>query len=669
MAEEMKKGVIPKKQSWRQAHKDECVNFVSNFYQTSYNWRETSGYHLKWDKADRYSDAIYDPTTKEKKKPWQSCVFDSSITPTNVELTTNALAKVLLGKDKPLGMKPREMGDELQAELHSSILDYEVQRSGYVIADYDSKKEAIKYGSGFMKIYWVRQKAPQRIQKAVREGILEAAKNLRFPRVVGFKTELEEVVIKDDPVCECVHTRDIFLEPNSKGMERVLHRNKNTTYGELLKMSKQKNDDGQWLVDPDAVKELAGLKEGDKFDADLTTSMADKGIDDPVLVRADYDTKRTLWEYWGPMPRKWIDLDLPEDTDEQKEKANEIVPGKVLIASARYYLASEVNPTQSMEPPFIQTDYIRTNQRYGIGVCELLFGIQENANEIISNRMDNEAIAINKMFGVIEKYLVDPGEAVSAPGQVWRFRPNVEDIRKVFMELQIRDVPISSYRETAELERKAQEVVGNNRATIGTQGQVKDSNQTLGGMELNRQAAFERFTFYAYIIGCTSSVKAAKKLMEFSYLYRTPESLKRILGMRPVTIINFDTGEAETVAKYMAYKRLPPNELQLDYDFIFTDVFKAENKAQKLSSLFNFGQFLSSTLQEYDIRPLIKRMAHYEDFSPEESNALLEGIPPMSPTPLAMGQGVPSLTKPSKSFSGSEAAPMATSGAPAGPVQ
>lgn len=653
-----------KKVSWRDVHKDELVNFVSNFYRTSYNWRETSGYHARWDKYERSTNAIYDPTIKAQKKPWQACMFDPSITPTNVELTTNALAKTLLGKDKPLGMKPREMGDELQAELHSCILDYEVQRSGFVIADYDVKKEAAIYGSGFMKIYWIRKKALRRIQKPVREGIAEALSNFRLPQVIGTKTETEEVTIKDDPVCEVVHIRDLFLEPNSKGMDRALHRNKNTTYGELLAMSKQKNDEGKPLVDPDSVKELAGLKEGDKFDSDLNTIMADKGIDDPILVRADYDTKRTLWEYWGPLPRKWVDLDLAEDTDAQREKAQEIVPGKALIASARFYLASEINPTQSMEPPFVQTDYIRTNQRYGLGVCQLLEGIQDEANEIRNLRADNVNLAMNKMFGVVEKWLVSPADIVSSPGQVLRFKPGVEDIRKAFMEIPISDVAFSAFRETGELERKAQETVGNNRATMGTTGAVRDSNQTLGGQELNKQAAFERFTFYAYIIGCTANIKVAKKLMELSYLYRSPESLQRILGMQPIEIM-----PGEIIPKWAAYRKLPPHELELDYDFIFTDVFKAENKAQKLSGIMNFGQFLSSVLPQYDIRPIIRRAAHYNDFSPEETNILLEGINGPMPTPMAMGQGVPSLTKPTKSFSGGEAAPMDTPGMPMGPSQ
>ena len=654
-----------KKTDWKAVHKDELTTFVSNFYRTSYSWRESSGYHAKWDKWERNANAIYDPAIKAQKKPWQACMFDPTLTPTNVELTTNALTKVLSGKEKPLGLKPREMGDELQAELHSCILDYEVQRSNFVVADYDVKKEACIYGSGFMKLYWRKQMAPRRVLKEVREGIVEAAIKLRTPRVVGYKEEVEEVIIKNDPVCEKVHIRDVFLEPNSTGMDRVLHRNKNLTYGELLNLSKQKNANGQPMVDPDSVRELAFLKESDKFDSDLTTSQTDKGNDDPPLVRPDYDGKRTVWEYWGPLPRKWVDLEMPEDTDKQREEANAIVPGKALVASGKYFLASEVNPLQSMEPPFVQTDYIRTNGRYGIGVAGLLEGIQDEGNEIRNLRADNVNLSMNKMFGVIEKYLVDVADAVSSPGGVWRFKPNTEDIRKVFMELQVSDVAIAAYRETGDLERKAQETVGNNRVTLGTAGQTKDTNQTLGGMELLRQSAFERFTMYAYIIGCTANIKTAKKLMELSYQNRDVESLKRILGYQPIEIL-----PGEIIPKWAAYKRLPPHELELDYDFIFVDVFKAENKSQKLAAVSNFGQFLASVFPQIDLKPVAEEMARLNDFSPELIHRILAGIEsgPM-PTPMGMGQGVPSLTKPTRSFSGGEAAPMATSGAPSGPGQ
>lgn len=657
------------KNDWKAIHKKELVEFVSQFYQTSWNWREVSKYHEKWDKWERNYNAIYDPSIKAAKKPWQACMFDSSITPTNVELTTNALAKILLGKEKPLGIKPREMGDELQAELHSAILDYEVQRSNFVIADYDAKKESCIYGSGFIKIYWRKQTAPRRIQAPVKESIIEAVKNMRFPKVVGYKEDVQQVLIKNDPVCEKVHIRDIFLEPNSTGMERVLHRNKNTTYGELLAMSKQKNEKGQWLIDPDSVVELARITEGDKFENDLVIIMADRGIDDPKLVRPDHNSKRTIWEYWGPIPKKWIELEMPEDTEEQKEKANEILQGKAMVASAKFFLAAEENPTQSMEPPFVQTDYIRTGGRYGIGVGQLLEGIQDQDNEAVNLRSDNASLALNKMFAVIEKHLVDPKDAVSAPGQTWRFKSGLDDIRKAFLEIQVSDIPLSAYRETAEYERKAQEVVGNNRVTLGTAGQTRDSNQTLGGMELLRQSAFERFTMYAYIIGCTANIKVAKKLMELSYQYRPLESLKRILGVMPVKIINFETLQVETVPKWAAYKRLPPHELELDYDLIFTDVFKAENKAQKLSGIMNFGQFLSSVLPSYDIRPIIKRAAHYNDFTAEETNDILAGIDGPMPTPMAMGQGVPSLTAPTRSQSGGEASPMQTPGGPMGPGQ
>lgn len=660
-----------KKTDWKGVHKREITDFVSKFYQTSYNWRESSGYHAKWDKWERNANGIYDPTIKAKKQPWQACMFDPSITPTNVELTTNALVKILSGKDQPLSVRPREMGDELQASLHTAVLDYEIGRSNWLIADYDVKKEAVIYGSGFMKVYWQTKKAKRRIKQTVREDALVALENLRAPLKTGTKEVVQEVTVKNDPVCEKVHIRDLFLEPNSTGMERALQRNKNITYGELLNLSTQKNANGDWLVDPDSVAELQYVTEGPSFDTDLATSMADKGITESELIRPDFDKKHTVFEYWGPVPRKWVELGMPEDTEEQKKKANEILPGKILVASGKYFLSSEENPLESMEPPFVQNDYIRTNQRYGIGVGQLLEGIQDEANEIRNTRADNVNLSMQKMFAVIEKFLVDPKEVVSATGQVIRFQfknTEIDDIRKVFMPIEVGDVAISAYRETGDLERKAQETVGNNRVTLGSAGLTKDTNATLGGMELLKASAFERFTMYAYIMGCTTNIIIAKKLMGLSYQNRTEEELKRILGQMPVTgVLNPETNQFETLPKWRAYKQLPPMELEKDYDFTFVDVFKMEAKAQKLTAIMNFGQFLSSVLPQYDIRPIIKRAANYNDFTPEEAEEILAGIEAPMPTPMAMGQGMPSLTKPTKSFSGGEGAPTPTSAGTMGP--
>ena len=105
---------------WKKIHQEEAVKFVRDFYQTSYNWRNES-YHSKWDSWERNYRNIYDTRISALKDSWQARMF-IPMTITNVEVIVGALQKLLMGSDKPMGLLPRESGDQLQAELHTALL-------------------------------------------------------------------------------------------------------------------------------------------------------------------------------------------------------------------------------------------------------------------------------------------------------------------------------------------------------------------------------------------------------------------------------------------------------------------------------------------------------------------------------------------------------------------
>jgi hypothetical protein len=246
-------------------------------------------------------------------------------------------------------------------------------------------------------------------------------------------------------------------------------------------------------------------------------------------------------------------------------------------------------------------------------------------------------------------------EVRSSPHAVIRVKGSiseVSDIRNVIAELPVTEVGINAYRESGERERMAQEVTAANRVTTGTSGQTSDSNKTLGGMELLKQAAYDRFTVYAYQIGRMSLISIGRKTMEYVYQYSTPERTKRILGQMPVEMMNFGTGEFEIVAKWAAFKPVPPHELILDYDFKIVDIFAMENRSQKRQALAANMQLTASLVQTFNPRPGLKKLFEYDEFTPEEREDILKGIDEQQPTPLSMGQGVPSLAKPVKTSLG-----------------
>lgn len=635
---------------WVETHKKEAAKFVSDFYRKSFDWRNNGGsesYHQKWDRWERNYHNIYDPSIRAKKEIWQSTMF-VPYSVTNVEVITTSLFKLLFGKRESIRFDPREIGDELQAELHSDVLAYEMDMSGIIEESNKILKEIGIFGSAFMKVYWKKTEENRKMIEPVRRGFVGTAKELMSGRmadprdIVGMKQTEKRVTVEDDCRVECVHIRDIFLEPNSRNTDRILHRQKNITYGELVRMSKMKTAGGNVLIDKDSVAQLKNVRESDKFDEDTQVVQIEMGNSDPTLVRTDYDKRHTCFEFWGPIPRKWIDLEMPESTDEEIAKANEMVPGKILTASSNYYLASEENPNPIPKPPFVKFDYIDCGQTYGKGICGIIEGLQEQGNEVTNLRIDNVTLTMNKVVGVLEKHLRDPNELKWSPGAVIRIKGDqVDDARKAIFPIEMGTVDIGGYRETTEIERQIQEATAANRVTIGSAGLKQDTNQTLGGMELLRQAAYDRFAVYAFLIG-NKFKEVASLIMSLSYQNSSPERNKQILGEIPLEIL-----PNEWVPRWQAYRPLPPHEIVKRYDLKIVDIFGMENRAMKAQQLTMYGELAAKLVPGFNSRPLLERLGHYNDFKKDEVGEILGKEETPLPSPMPMMPGGPVNTGPS----------------------
>lgn len=634
---------------WVETHKKEAAKFVSDFYRKSFDWRNngSSSYHQKWDRWERNYHNIYDPGIRAKKEVWQSTMF-VPYSVTNVEVITTSLFKLLFGKRESIRFDPREMGDELQAELHSDVLAYEMDMSGIIQESNKVLKEIGIFGSAFMKVYWKKTEENRKLIEPVRRGFVGTAKSLmageiaRPNDIIGMKQKEQRVTVEDDCRVECVHIRDIFLEPNSRNTDRILHRQKNITYGELVRMSKMKTAGGNVLIDKDSVAQLKNVRESDKFDEDTQVVQMEMGNTDPTLVRTDYDKRHTCFELWGPIPRKWINLEMPESTDEEIAKANEMVPGKILVASANYYLASEENPNPIPKPPFVKFDYIDCGQTYGKGICAIIEGLQEQGNEVTNLRIDNVTLTMNKVVGVLEKHLRDTNELKWSPGAVIRIKGDiVDDARKAIFPIEMGTVDIGGYRETTEIERQIQEATAANRVTIGSAGLKQDTNQTLGGMELLRQAAYDRFAVYAFLIG-NKFKEVASLIMSLSYQNSGPERNKQILGEIPLEIL-----PNEWVPRWQAYRPLPPHEIVKRYDLKIVDIFGMENRAMKAQQLTMYGELAAKLVPGFNSRPLLERLGHYNDFKKDEVGEILGKEETALPSPMPQMPGGPVNTGPS----------------------
>jgi len=599
-------------------NKKDCLEYVQNFHSASLDNRRQV-YVPKWDRFSRNYHSIYDPDKKAKKADWQSCMFDP-LSVTHVEVICSALAKVLMGRSKPITVEPRETGDIQQADLVTQLLDYEIDKSDFRVAFYDALKQACIYGSGFVKFFWDRKTSKRKIMQANRA--IEGGNSV----INGYQEQTEEVLVKDHLGCQFVDIYDVYKEPNSTNNDKIIHEDK-ITYGDIVEGLK-------YGFDEEVVRKLGAFIEPmhipiDKQQRELT----DKGKTDTQTPKTKYQKEHTLWEFWGEIPRRWINYEM----DPLDPASDELVAARIWVASKEYLLFSEENEFETMEPPILQIDYIRTGDAYGKGVCELLEGIQDEINELTNQRIDNVTMIMNKMFVVIQKALVDPKGLVSQPGGGIKLK-STEDVRKAFSWVDTPDVSRSAYAETQEKERKAQEVTASNRMTTGTAG--ADQNKTLGGMQLLLNSAYERFTLYAYMIERGFLVKAGEWMYSLIYKNRAlnPESLRNILGESPVPgpMVNTPQGPMQIpIPKWQAFQFIPTHELQADYNFKTVGTFSMGDKERKALQIMQWEDTYAPRLLNYDTRATALVTAKLLEIEDQVEDAIKNSTPI---NPEMMGQ-------------------------------
>lgn len=582
--------------------KEELLSYVRNFYKKSWDWRAVR-MHEKWNKCDRNFHAIYDPVRAAEKEPWQSTMF-IDITFQNVVIIVSQIFKTMMAPQPPIQTAAGPAGDELQARLIQEVMDYELRKSGFQVSFWDALMEAVKYGSGFVKFYWERvedirlrrmpvQQSPQEVlQGAPPESIMGQAP-MPEPGIKGFQMQPTQVLLKNQLCAKYVHIRDIFPDPNTTSWNCGIHRDK-ITYGEILDYIKK----GQFF---NVRAQLQDVTEGDKFELDTMDIKQERGYFDIHREKPRNEKKHTIWELTNNLPMKWIKFDIPDG-----DEAEQLVPAKVMVASGVAVLSSEVNAQFDGEWSVMKFDYLRTGETYGKGIPEILFDDQDEINESGNLGIDNMNLIINKMMAVIESALVNPDQdLVSKPGAMVRLKANVEDIRKALMPIEFPDLAHSFFEHRFNLERMVQEKTGANRVTLGSSGMVKDSNQTLGGMELLKQMFNERVAAQGMVMEQSFLIKSAERMYGLIYQNLESEDLKPILGEEPIQIGEIPSPpppppppgmpplpqlppQPLIVPRYKAFAFPPPEVVANSYRFKPMGIFSLENKVIKSAQFMDW---------------------------------------------------------------------------------
>ena len=631
------------------SRKEELTGYAKSFYRASWDWR-SSRYHAQWDKFDRNYHSIYDPVLLGRKEPWQSHMF-VGVAMQNVEIISNSIYKIMMAPNPPIEVEAGPDGDSLQAELIQDAEAYQMHKSKFELAFYDAMKEACRYGSGFVKLWWDKRVDTRRRKVPLTQDPASYVRSMPSEQLNGqipmspppfqgqYGMAPKQILIKNCLNAQYVHIRNIFPEPNTLDWSKYIHREKKS-YGWIMQGIKE----GKFF---DVSQDLYGVTEGERFDDDLRTSKADRKFIDLTRIWSLYEKKHTIWELEAPLPRKWIQFDIPDGPE-----AEELVPARALFASGAWLLSSEENENVEGYNSVLKMDYIRTGEPYGKGIIEMILDEQDEINEIRNQRVDNVNLIMNKMIAVFEKAIVSRKDLTSQPGGIIRLKDQItDDIRKVITPLEFPDISASSYKETMEIERQIQERTGANRVTMGSSGLIRDTNQTLGGMELLKQMFNERLAAYGMIIEVQFLIEAAERIYSLIYGNLQPDDMKSILGDSPVQIANNPmTGAPIEIPRYLAFVFVPPEVLAQSYRFKPMGIFSMENKivksaqvmdAIKVGSVLPPGQFNIATALQYVLEKLQGIPEAKSFFAPFPNVPGIPGGPLMMPgmPPPMLGPG------------------------------
>jgi hypothetical protein len=531
-------------------HKSDLLAYCNNWFAQAAQWRKQSQ-EWKWDQWDRESDSIYDPELKAKKQSWQSCVHTGMIA-SHREVIKSQLFRTLCGQRPMLELRRRYdtlPNDVDQSDNIRDLILRENEKTRVESVINDVLEDATKYGTGHCERYW-EEKTEERLVRVPDYAVPDDPQMLAAQaagqierQLVGYKDELQPVVAYRGVRVRYLPIRDVFPDPKAtevKGNHIAVRFR--MTYGELVAWG------NSGFAFADAVETLRDYSGEEKDQDDESAFRADKEISDVTPERSTYGNKLLLKRLYARIPRKWVLLGNVGDKDPE-----ELIPAYVVFHSqALIYV--EPSREYDGEPPVQKMDYYKlAGEYYGRGLPEMLKAPQDVINETVNQRMDNVALSMNVGGAIHEAAIVDRNDLVSKPGWFVRiskkFTGYIDNAIKFF---NIPDITRAAYTEAFEWERYAQERSSANRVTMGTAGQVKDANQTLGGMELLRQTAGEKFAYICAVIEFNFIKELFIGVWQTLYQHLTPEDVIAAIG--PKRAQDFKLESPETVLRDYSYE-------------------------------------------------------------------------------------------------------------------
>ncbi len=556
---------------------EELSAYCNKFIERSSEWRLNS-FENQWDRWQRNADSIYDPEVASKKEPWQSKAF-WPITASHRENAQSQLFKTEVGPRPPLEIKARGAvnGQVDQSENIRDLILREREKSRYEVERNKVLEDKTTFGSGFARMRFEEVIEERKVKTPVYEkpSVYDPGSIMRAmsgqPAVTGYQDELKPQIIYRGTRFEHVSIWDVFPDPLALAIKgsTIAVRFK-MTYGDIVKGSQPQADGSPAYYLPQAAEKLKGVPSEELQPRDKRVVDSARNISDSALERPDYGALHTCYELYGRLPKKWVLINGEMIDDPEK-----LVPARIIFHKLTP-IAVEFSDAYDGEPPIYKDDYMPVaGQFYGRGIPEMLKDVQSVCNEEINQRLDSKSITLNPMFAVIERAVVDPNDFVSKTGGVIRIKAKdgMTDIRQALQRIDMGSIDRAAFIEPQEWERAAQERTSVNRVTLGTD-QTKDVNRTLGGQNLLKASAGDKFAYIGMMSEFSFQYEINRAFWKLIYSHLTQDDIVMSLGPE----------------RAATFTPMTPEQVENGYQYIPMGIFTMENKAERQARLSQWDQ-------------------------------------------------------------------------------
>jgi len=330
---------------------------------------------------------------------------------------------------------------------------------------------------------------------------------------IKVKAELQSAhvneVVEDKPCIDLIPVENIRIDPASSWMDPV---GTSPYLIHLIPMFvgdiKQKMNTGEWDTHPEGM-----IKQALQSQADTTYAARTRNRQNPY----DSDGK-SISDY----ELAWVQRHIHRYEGEDYEF---YTLGEVALLTQPQPLSQNV--FHGMRPYVIGTCNLETHKVFPTSIAELGKGLQEEANDVVNQRLDNVKLALNKRFIVARNKQVDIGSLIrNVPGGITM----VDNIDTDVREVSFPDVTQSSYAEQDRINVDMDELLGNFSA--GSVSANRNLAETARGMSLLSQSTNVLVEYLLRTYVETFVEPVLKQLMKLEQFYETDQTVLQIAGAK-----------------------------------------------------------------------------------------------------------------------------------------